>query len=88
MIDFDRLSKDESKDWVFKEVYELEPDADRYLVKLSDGGKDAAVIREFDTAKKSFVTGSTMSGGECGFVLPEGKHWLAWKDRRPTTART
>ena len=42
------------------------------MVEMSDGGKDAAYWREFDTETKTFV--------EDGFYLPEAKSWLAWVD--------
>ncbi|MDY6925447.1 MAG: prolyl oligopeptidase family serine peptidase, partial [Pseudomonadota bacterium] len=45
----------------------------RCLISLSDGGKDAVTVREFDIPSKSFVDG--------GFVLPEGKHRIEWLDR-------
>ena len=43
------------------------------LVSLSDGGKDAVVVREYDTVEKAFVAN--------GFSLPEGKHRIAWLDK-------
>jgi prolyl oligopeptidase len=57
---------------VFKGASCLAPDETRCLISLSDGGKDAVVVREFDLTTKSFVDG--------GFVLPEGKHRLSWLD--------
>jgi prolyl oligopeptidase len=80
LIDLDQLSKDEGKDWVWKGVDCLAPEETRCLISLSDGGKDATVVREFDTTIKSFVAAST-TPGEGGFVLPEGKHWLEWLDQ-------
>ncbi|GAA0615453.1 prolyl oligopeptidase family protein [Brevundimonas kwangchunensis] len=73
LLDIDALSRAEGKDWVFKGADCLAPDDTRCLISLSDGGKDAVVIREFDTTTKQFVDG--------GFVLPEGKHRLEWLDR-------
>jgi len=73
LIDVDALSKAEGKDWVWKGASCLAPDETRCLVNLSDGGKDAVVVREFDTTTKAFVDG--------GFVLPEGKHRISWLDR-------
>ena len=73
LLDIDALSRAEGKDWVFKGADCLAPDETRCLISLSDGGKDAVVIREFDTTTKQFVDG--------GFVLPEGKHRLEWLDR-------
>jgi prolyl oligopeptidase len=73
LIDIDALSKAEGRDWVWKGADCLAPDETRCLISLSDGGKDAVVVREFDIPSKSFVDG--------GFVLPEGKHRLEWLDR-------
>ena len=73
LIDVDALAKAEGKDWVWKGTDCLAPDETRCLVNLSDGGKDAVVVREFDTRTKSFVDG--------GFSLPEGKHRIEWLDR-------
>ena len=73
MLDIDALSKAEGKDWVWKGADCLAPDETRCLVTLSDGGKDAVVVREFDTTTGLWV--------EDGFILPEGKHRIEWLDR-------
>lgn len=73
LLDIDALARAEGRDWVFKGTDCLAPDETRCLVSLSDGGKDAVVVREFDTATRRFVDG--------GFSLPEGKHRLEWLDR-------
>lgn len=73
LLDIDALSKAEGKDWVFKGADCLAPDETRCLISLSDGGKDAVVVREFDTVTKRFATD--------GFNLPEGKHRIEWLDR-------
>lgn len=73
LLDIDALSKAEGKDWVFKGADCLAPDETRCLINLSDGGKDAVVVREFDLTTKRFVDG--------GFSLPEGKHRIEWLDR-------
>ncbi|MFN7112415.1 MAG: prolyl oligopeptidase family serine peptidase [Brevundimonas sp.] len=73
LLDIDALSKAEGKDWVFKGADCLAPDETRCLINLSDGGKDAVVVREFDLTTKQFVDG--------GFNLPEGKHRIEWLDR-------
>ncbi|WP_332658681.1 prolyl oligopeptidase family serine peptidase [Brevundimonas sp.] len=73
MLDIDALSRAEGKDWVWKGADCLAPDETRCLVSLSDGGKDAVVVREFNTATGLWV--------EDGFILPEGKHRLEWLDR-------
>lgn len=76
ILDFDALAKEEDANWVFKgaSVY-AEPGSTNYtsLVTLSDGGKDAAVRREFDLTTKTFVEG--------GFEMPEAKAGTAWVDR-------
>ncbi|HYC97308.1 prolyl oligopeptidase family serine peptidase [Brevundimonas sp.] len=73
LLDIDALSRAEEKDWVWKGADCLAPDETRCLVSLSDGGKDAVVVREFDTSTGLWV--------EDGFILPEGKHRLEWLDR-------
>ncbi|WP_447911266.1 prolyl oligopeptidase family serine peptidase [Brevundimonas bullata] len=72
LIDIDALAKAEGRDWVFKGADCLAPDETRCLINLSDGGKDAVTVREFDLTTKTFV--------ENGFVIPEGKHRLTWLD--------
>ncbi|VXB90900.1 prolyl oligopeptidase family protein [Brevundimonas sp. G8] len=73
LLDIDALSKAEGRDWVFKGADCLAPDETRCLINLSDGGKDAVVVREFDLMTKTFV--------DNGFSLPEGKHRIEWLDR-------
>jgi prolyl oligopeptidase len=77
LLDIDALAKAEGRDWVFKGADCLAPDETRCLINLSDGGKDAVTVREFDLTTKTFVTPE--NGG--GFVIPEGKHRLTWLDR-------
>jgi prolyl oligopeptidase len=73
ILDIDALSKAQNANWVFKGADCLPPDETRCLVILSDGGKDAVTIREFDTATRTFVPG--------GFDLPEGKQNVSWLDK-------
>jgi prolyl oligopeptidase len=73
LIDVGALAEAEGKDWVWKGASCLPPDETRCLISLSDGGKDAVVVREFDTTTRTFVEG--------GFSLPEGKHRISWLDR-------
>ena len=73
LLDIDALAKAEGRDWVFKGANCLAPDETRCLINLSDGGKDAVTVREFDLTTKTFV--------ESGFIIPEGKHRLTWLDR-------
>ena len=80
VLDLDVLSKEEGVTWVWGGSTPLEegPDVptDRCIIKLSRGGADAKVAREFDVLKKRFVPES-----EGGFVLPEAKSSLCYKDR-------
>ena len=73
LLDIDALSRAEGRDWVWKGADCLAPYETRCLISLSDGGKDAVVVREFDTSTGRWV--------EAGFILPEGKHRLEWLDR-------
>ena len=73
VLDLDELGKKEKENWVFKGANCLAPDFKRCLMNLSRGGKDAVVVREFDTVAKKFVSG--------GFELPEAKTWSDWIDK-------
>jgi prolyl oligopeptidase len=50
ILDIDALSKAEGKNWVWEGADCLAPEYTRCLISLSDGGKDANVVREFDIA--------------------------------------
>ena len=72
LIDLDALSAEENREWILQGA-DFAPEAsDRVLIRLSHKGQDAFVLREFDLAQKSFVTD--------GFVLPESKSRVWWKD--------
>ncbi len=73
IIDVDQLAIDEDENWVWAGASCRYPEYDRCLVGLSIGGADAAVRREFDLESRSFV--------EDGFVLPESKSGISWRDR-------
>lgn len=72
ILDYDALSEAEGKNWVYKGNQRLHSDDNKCLLSLSDGGKDAAVYREFDVASRSFVDG--------GFMLDEAKSFIGWVD--------
>jgi prolyl oligopeptidase len=72
ILDIDALAASEGKNWVYKGVTCLPPQETHCLVSLSDGGKDAVTVREFDRQTKQFVDG--------GFVLPESKGGATWID--------
>ncbi len=73
VLDFDKLAADEGRNWIHGDIACLSPEYLHCMVELSDGGKDAAFWREFDTSKKSFVDG--------GFALEEAKSGVAWIDK-------
>ena len=76
VIDLDALNAAEGlqddRKWVWHGADCRKPDYDRCLVALSRGGSDADVTREFDLASKQWVEG--------GFLRPEAKGGLGWKD--------
>lgn len=80
VLDVDALSAKDGKPWVTGMPDCLAPDYRRCLVTLSNGGKDAAQVREFDLETKTFVDG--------GFVMPEAKSGLVWADRDTLLAAT
>ena len=69
LIDLDTLSDMEKRKWFFAGAQCRE---NRCLVSLSDNGKDAHEVREFDLTEKQFVSD--------GFTLPEDKSSLWWVD--------
>jgi prolyl oligopeptidase len=73
VLDVDALAAAEKANWVFQGSTCLPPEYTRCLISLSNGGKDANVVREFDLKTKSFVPG--------GFNLPEGKQSVSWLDK-------
>ena len=73
MLDVDALAKAEGREWVYKGSTCLPPAQRMCMIALSDGGKDATILREFDMATKSFVEG--------GFVLEnESQGSIQWLD--------
>lgn len=72
LLDIDALNKAENESFVFHGATCLYPQEKKCLVRLSKGGGDAEIVREFDAEKKEFVKN--------GFVLPEAKHRISWKD--------
>ncbi|MBH5371002.1 prolyl oligopeptidase family serine peptidase [Bradyrhizobium glycinis] len=72
ILDVDALADAENRNWVFRGASCLPPEERFCLISLSDGGKDAVSIREFDRIAKTFVAG--------GFYLPEGKQDVSWVD--------
>ncbi|HEY4056101.1 MAG TPA: hypothetical protein VGM39_05805, partial [Kofleriaceae bacterium] len=73
ILDVDALATAEKENWVYAGNTCLYPTYDRCLFSFSRGGGDSHVVREFDATTKQFV-------GD-GFVLPDAKSDVAWKDR-------
>ena len=69
LLDVDALAKAEKENWVF-EGASVSPNEKRALIRLSRGGGDAVVVREFDMGGKSF-------DGK-GFFLKEAKSDASW----------
>ncbi len=72
LLDVDALAAAENANWVYQGSDCLEGTT-RCLISLSDGGRDANTVREYDIATRRFVEG--------GFVVPEAKSAVAWLDR-------
>jgi len=70
VLDIDRLGDVENENWVWKGATMRRPDFQRCLLRLSRGGADATVVREFDIESRSFV--------DDGFQLPEAKSRATW----------
>ena len=70
VIDLDALSEKDNAKWVFHGANWLEPNFEKCLISLSDGGTDEDIVREFDVTKKEFVAD--------GFELPSSKGGAVW----------
>ncbi len=70
VLDLDALAKSENANWVWKGALCRHPEDKRCLIILSDGGEDAATLREFDLSTGSFIAD--------GFTLPRSKQEVAW----------
>jgi prolyl oligopeptidase len=73
LLDLDALAAREGEDWTWSGAATVPGSHDRAILMLSRGGADAVVLREFDLASGTFVSG--------GFSLPEAKGGAAWLDR-------
>jgi prolyl oligopeptidase len=73
LLDLDALARAEGEDWVWQGATTLPGTHDRAILRLSRGGGDAVVLREFDPTTRQFVVD--------GFVLPESKGGIDWLDR-------
>jgi prolyl oligopeptidase len=73
LLDLDALAAREGEDWIWQGAATLPKRHDRAILRLSRGGSDAVVLREFDLVARDFVAG--------GFGLAEAKSSIAWLDR-------
>ncbi len=71
LLDVDALAKSEKENWVFKGA-ECSPGEVRCLIRLSRGGGDAVVVREYDLKAKKLATD--------GFRLDEAKSDASYLD--------
>ena len=72
LLDMDALAEAEEEDWTWQGAATLPPAHQLAIIRLSRGGSDAVVLREFDLAAGAFVEG--------GFTLAESKGGAAWLD--------
>ncbi|MDM0039848.1 prolyl oligopeptidase family serine peptidase [Variovorax sp. J22G21] len=75
LLDLDALAIAESEDWVWAGAGTLPRTHDRAMLRLSRGGGDAVVLREFDIPARAFVS------GDQAFALPASKSAIDWLDR-------
>jgi prolyl oligopeptidase len=73
VLDLDELAAKEKEDWIWGGSSTLPKTHDRAILRLSRGGSDAAVLREFDISRMTFIAD--------GFELPEAKGGAEWLDR-------
>ena len=71
VLDLDKVAAAEHANWVWQGAQCEARHENLCLVTLSDGGEDAATVREFDLRKGRFVSG--------GFQLPKSKQSAAWE---------
>jgi prolyl oligopeptidase len=72
LLDLDALAAKEGEDWIWGGAATLPPAHARAILRLSRGGSDAVVLREFDLRTRAFLAD--------GFALPEAKGGASWLD--------
>ena len=75
LIDVDALAAAEDENWVWGGAGVRRPDQDLALIRLSRGGADATVVREFDLRTRTF-----RAPEDGGWYLPEAKSNIGWID--------
>ncbi|WP_034648818.1 prolyl oligopeptidase family serine peptidase [Corynebacterium vitaeruminis] len=74
LVDVDALAREDGENWVWKGAHVRPHHFDRALVRLSRGGADAVVIKEFDLERGEFVAAFP-------FAVEEAKTQVSWVDR-------
>src|SRR5580692_872030 len=72
LLDVDALARSEGEDWIWQGASTLPGTHDRALLRLSRGGSDAVVLREFELSTRDFAAD--------GFTAPEAKSNVEWLD--------
>ncbi len=72
LLDLDALAEAEEEDWTWQGAATLPPEHRLAIIRLSRGGSDAVMLREFDLGARAFVAG--------GFTLAESKGGADWLD--------
>jgi prolyl oligopeptidase len=72
ILDIDELARSENEDWVYSGAESLPGSSEHAILRLSRGGSDAVVLREFNRETRQFVSD--------GFNLPEAKGSACWVD--------
>src|SRR5215831_11281569 len=71
LLDLDKLATEEQENWVWKGA-DCAPSQTHCLIRLSRGGGDAIVVREFDLTSKTFTAD--------GFALSQAKSDASYVD--------
>jgi prolyl oligopeptidase len=72
LLDIDALAEAENEDWIWGGASTLPGTHEKAILRLSRGGGDAVVLREFDLCRRTFA--------EDGFHLAEAKGGAEWLD--------
>ena len=73
VLDVDALAEADGEDWVFQGAADITADGELAILRLSRGGGDAVVMREFNLMTCDFTPN--------GYALPEAKGNAEWFDR-------
>lgn len=75
LLDLDALAREENESWVWEGATVERSGERRALIRLSRGGADATVVREYDLEERRFLRED-----EGAFYLPEAKSAVSWVD--------